>query len=62
MIETKMLNVYPETMAEGSRFIGIDAGAETLKDRKHWLLFWFQVTPLDPGRNSLRALTRLLII
>ncbi len=26
-----MLNIYPESTTKGSRFIGIDAGAETLK-------------------------------
>jgi hypothetical protein len=31
------------------------------KDRKHWLLFWLQVSSLELGRTSLHALTRLLI-
>ena len=31
------------------------------KNRKYRLQFWLQVSSLDPGRNSLRALTRLLI-
>jgi hypothetical protein len=31
MIETTILNIHPESTTEGSRFIGIDAGAETLK-------------------------------
>jgi predicted CoA-substrate-specific enzyme activase len=31
MIETKILNIHSESTTEGGRFIGIDAGAETLK-------------------------------
>ena len=40
----------------------IERSRDFEKDRKHWLPFWLQVSSLNLGRTSLRALTRLQII